>query len=226
MRNAHGGPIQVEGAVDIERENSAGRAVEWRRGRAGGERRGDVLRHADDLEVTLSLSTGRCGSRVGVDEPAADRQRASPQHRVSRNRVLVTPGVVGRGPSGGRITGDAVTVSSRVRGVDWRILHLDDEKQVAGRDWRRRTDGGAQRDGGGAGRCGGGAWVIRVDNAVEGGRAVSSRGSTESGRGGRNRRNQERGEGGHRQEDKDPPARAPWGHFGRTNETRSGNRRC
>src|SRR4030081_3766812 len=107
---------------------------------AGGDSCARVLRNPDHLEGTEPVGRGdRSREVVTVDETTAC---ASPSNAhtgactAGGGGILVQP----RGAKGaGSAAAGAVAVGGGVGAVDVRVLHLDDQEQISGRDRRRAT---------------------------------------------------------------------------------------
>ena len=226
LADADGSAVQVERAVDVENQDTAGGSVESPGGESARERGGHVLRHPDDLEVALSLKGRRQGTGVGIEQPAADGQGATHErYGAGCHRVLVESRAVEAGPAARRVTGNPIAVCPGVGRIDGGVLHLDHHHKVADRDRRPGARGRAERDGGRPGRDRERTRVVGVDHAVQGRRAVAPRSRAGTCRLDRGRRNYERDDRGPQQKDADPPAVAQAGHFLRANGRANGNRR-
>src|SRR5450759_509637 len=157
--------VEVERACHVNREYSARMkgAVPGSRAEGCAEGRARVLRNPDDLERPEAVRGGdRSGEVVAVDQAAAQGDET---YTDARGRdVLVQTGRAERGGSVDCV--GSLAIRGSVGRVDVRVLHLDDQEQVSGRDGGRCAgDPGTDRDGGGAGCCAGGGRVVGVDDA-------------------------------------------------------------
>ena len=172
---AHRSAAEIEGPQDVEHEDSPRGAVPRARRQARSQSRRGVLRNADDLKSPLSLGTGGGGVRVGVQETAAhtralNRERASGKGNPAGGlcELVEARAVQVRRSAADPIAARSVAVGVGVVRVDRRVLHLDEEKQVARRDRRRSTRRGAERDRRRARRRRGRRRMVGIDDAREG----------------------------------------------------------
>ena len=73
---------------------------------------------------------------------SADSNALAPA-ALGGNHKLVTSGVVDRSPTAGGSAAYTIAVRIGVGGIDRRILHLNNQQKIAGRDRSARTGGGA-----------------------------------------------------------------------------------
>ena len=162
----------------VEGDHAPGAAVPGKRAHCAGERDLVVLRHPDHLVALAGIGVAERRISVAVGEPTAGR--AGDGHRPARGCAggadeLIFPALADRRVAAAEAAIGAVAVAAAVAGIDRRVLHLDDEQEVAGRDRRRRPGRGSDRDRRRARSDGSRAGVISVDHARDARRAVAAR---------------------------------------------------
>ncbi len=213
--DADGGPSEGERSGHVDREDAAGRAVPGCRRESRGQRGRAVLRHPDHLEPAHAVRAvvgvaGGVAVQETVSGPGGEQveRPAADADRVGGHDVLVPAGVA-QVRVAARVPGGAAAVGAGVRRIDVRVLHLDDEEEVARGDGRRGAPRGAQGDRRAAGRGRGRRRPVAVDDARDagGGAVPARRGAVDRGFAGKGR--EEKKESEKRPQPGQPPGMRP-----------------